>query len=324
MKKLNLKNLATCGIHKIGFGLKKHSPELFLVGGIAAGVATVVVACKETPKALDIWKEHKENVMKIRDIMGDQGLIESREYNEEQGQRDLFIQYVHTGVGFAKTYAPAFALGALSIGCILTSHNVMKKRNLALATAFTALDKSFKGYRSEVVERFGEEVDKQISLGIKPKEVEERSVDENGNEIVTKKTVDSVNPLAMYSPYARFFDAGCTGWEDNPEYNLMFLRAQEKYANDLLRSRAVGQSVGHVFLNEVYDALGIPRSEAGQYVGWVYDPTDDKYDNYISFGIYDVHKENCKDFVNGYEPTILLDFNCDGEIIDRVWKKKKK
>ena len=317
MKKAELMNTVTRGFHKIGFAAKKHSPELFLIGGIAAGVATVVMACKETPKALQIVEEHKKNTLMIRDCMGDQGLIESGEYSEEQGQKDLFIQYVHTGVGLAKTYAPALALGALSIGCILTSHNVMKKRNLALATAFTALDKSFKGYRSEVVERFGEEVDKQLALGIKPKEVEEKTVDENGNEVVTKTTKNVVDPLSIYSPYAKFFDAGCSGWEDNPEYNLMFLRAQEKYVNDLLKSR------GYVFLNEVYDALGIPRTEAGQFVGWVYEPENGDYDNYISFGIYDVNKENCKDFVNGYEPTILLDFNCDGNIIDRVWKKKK-
>lgn len=317
MKKAELMNTVTRGFHKIGFAAKKRSPELFLIGGIVAGVETVVMACKETPKALQIMEEHKKNTLMIRDCMGDQGLIESGEYSDEQGQKDLFIQYVHTGVGLAKTYAPALALGALSIGCILTSHNVMKKRNLALATAFTALDKSFKGYRSEVVERFGEEVDKQLALGIKPKEIEEKTIDENGNEVVTKKTENIVDPLSVYSPYAKFFDAGCTGWEDNPEYNLMFLRAQEKYVNDLLKSR------GYVFLNEVYDALGIPRTEAGQFVGWVYEPENGDYDNYISFGIYDVNKENCKDFVNGYEPTILLDFNCDGNIIDRVWKKKK-
>lgn len=317
MKKAELMNTVTRGIHKIGFGMKKRSPELFLIGGITAGIATVVMACKETPKALQIVEEHKKNTAMIRDCMGDQGLIASGEYSEEQGQKDLFIQYVQTGVGLAKTYAPAIALGALSVGCILTSHNVMRKRNLALATAFTALDKSFKGYRSEVVNRFGEEVDKQLSLGIRPKEVEEKTIDENGNEVVAKTTKNVVDPLSVYSPYAKFFDAGCTGWEDNPEYNLMFLRAQEKYANDLLRTR------GHVFLNEVYDILGIPRTEAGQFVGWVYEPEKDDYDNYISFGIYDVEKENCKDFVNGYEPTILLDFNCDGNIVDRVWKKKK-
>ena len=73
---------------------------------------------------------------------------------------------------------------------------------------------------------------------------------------------------------------------------------------------------GHVYLNEVYDALGIPRSKAGQIVGWVYNPDNPVGDNYIDFGIYQTNRAVARDFVNGYEKVILLDFNVDGNILD--------
>ena len=144
------------------------------------------------------------------------------------------------------------------------------------------------------------------------KEVEETSVDEKtGEEKVTKKTVNVADPN-NYSSYARFFDDGCTGWTKDPEYNLMFLKKQQRYANDLLKSR------GHLFLNEVYDMLGIPRTKAGQVVGWIYDEEYPNGDNFVDFGIYDLYNEKARDFVNGYERTILLDFNVDGDIMNLI------
>ena len=94
----------------------------------------------------------------------------------------------------------------------------------------------------------------------------------------------------------------------------MYLRHQQNYANELLRSR------GYVFLNDVYDMLGIRRTKAGQIVGWVYDEKNPNIDNYIDFGIYNVHYEGARDFVNGFECSILLDFNVDGPIIDLINK----
>ena len=118
--------------------------------------------------------------------------------------------------------------------------------------------------------------------------------------------------LEGYSDYAKFFDEGCREWDKDPEYNLTFLKCQENYANDLLKSK------GHLFLNEVYDMLGIPRTKAGQIVGWIYDEENPIGDNYVDFGIYDVYKEANRNFVNGYERNILLDFNVDGDILSKI------
>lgn len=111
------------------------------------------------------------------------------------------------------------------------------------------------------------------------------------------------------SQYARFFDEGSPAWSKDSEYNLMFLKQQQQYANDLLKKR------GHIFLNEIYDMLGIPRTKAGAVVGWVYDENNPIGDNYVSFGITDERNAN---FVNGYEKSVLLDFNVDGNIWDKI------
>ena len=171
------------------------------------------------------------------------------------------------------------------------------------------ISKGFKEYRGRVVERFGEELDKELKYNIKAKKVEETVVDKNGKEKTVEKTVNVADPN-LYSEYARFFDDGCNGWTKDSEYNLFFLKQQQAWANDILKER------GHLFLNEVYDMLGIPRTKAGQVVGWIYDEKNPVGDNFVDFGIYDYNRPKCRDFVNGYERTILLDFNVDGNIWD--------
>lgn len=307
MEKTEVMNKASRALHNVEFKLKKRSPEILVAVGVVGTIASAVMACKATLKVNDILNETKENVTKIHDCMADEGLKESGKYTEEDGKKDLTIVYTQTGVKLVKLYGPAIALGALSLGCILTSNNILRKRNVALAAAYATVDKSFKEYRSRVVDRFGEEVDRQLKYNIKAKEVEEVVVDENGEEKVVKRNVE-IADIDGYSEYARFFDELSSYYEKDSEYNLMFLRKQQRYANDLLRSK------GRLFLNEVYDMLDIPRTKAGQVVGWVYDPDNPNVDNYVSFGIYDVDKQTCRQFVNGVERAILLDFNVDGNV----------
>ena len=301
MKSEMMKNV-TRGLNRVAFQLKKKSPELLLIGGVACGVACVVTACKATRKVDTILEEAKDAVDKIHEVKDHPEKYDA-EYSEEDAKKDLAVTYFQTGLKLAKLYAPTIALGALSVTAILGSHNIMKKRNIALAAAYATVDKSFKDYRSRVVERFGDDLDK---------EVEETITDEDGKEQTVKKNINVVENASDVSEYAKFFDSASINWEKNPETNLMFLRAQQQYANDLLVAR------GHLFLNEVYDMLGIERTKAGQVVGWIYDPKNPNGDNYVDFGIYDVNKPKNRDFVNGYEPVILLDFNVDGNIWDKM------
>ena len=306
MKINNLVNSATRTFNRAGLKLKKHSPEIMVTAGVIGVVASAVMACKATTKASSIVDEMKEEMDKIHKAAD---MVDEEIYSEEDLKKDTSIVYIQTGVKFAKLYGPSIALGALSITSILVGHNILRKRNLALAAAYTAIDTSFKAYRGRVVERFGKELDKELRYNIKAKEVEETVIDEKtGKEKVVKKTIDVVDPNE-YSDYARFFDDGCNGWSKDPEFNLMFLKQQQSYANDLLKTR------GHLFLNEVYDLLGIQRTKAGNIVGWIYDEKNPVGDNFVDFGIYDINRPKNRDFVNGYERTIILDFNVDGDIL---------
>ena len=308
MNMSNIVNSATKTFHRVGFQIKKHSPEILLVTGITGIVTSAVMACKATTKVDAIIEESKKSIDMIHEGM-EAGNICDVEYTEEDGKKDLAIVYIQTGVKFAKLYGPSVLLGLTSIGCILASNNIIHKRNVALSAAYTAIDRSFKGYRSRVIERFGESMDRELRYNIKTQEVKETVVDEEtGKKKTVKSTVSIVDPNT-YSDYARFFDEYCAGWTKDAEYNLMFLRQQQNYANELLKSR------GHLFLNEVYDMLGIDRTKAGNIVGWVYDEKHPVGDNFVDFGIYVLDNEKARDFVNGRERSILLDFNVDGDIL---------
>lgn len=287
--------------------VEKHSPEILLGVGVVGVVATTVTACKATMKLNDILDECSETRDKIKEVASNPN-YEDR-YTEEDAQKDLTINYVQTGVKIAKLYAPSVALGVFSVGCLLGSHNVMQKRNAALSAAYLTVDKSFKEYKQRVIDRVGEEVEKEIRYGIKAEEIETTVQNEDGTETTVTETVKTMDPT-LYSDYARFFDEASPYWQKDPEYNMVFLKAQQQYANDLLRAK------GRLFLNDVYEMLGIDKTKAGQIVGWVYDEENPNGDNFVDFGIYDMSKERVRAFVNGYEANILLDFNVDGNIWD--------
>ena len=310
MKKLDLVNTLTRTLGKTGLKLQKYSPEILVVTGIVGVVVSAVMACKATTKASEIVEDMNEKMDTIHEVSE---TATSEEYSEEDLKKDTAIVYVQTGVKFLKLYGPSLALGALSIGCILASTHILKTRNLAIAAAYSAIDKGFKDYRGRVIERFGKDLDRELRYNIKAKTIEENVVDENGEVNAVEKTVEVVNPNE-HSVYAKCFDESCAGWSKDPEFNLMFIRRQQDYANEVLTKR------GYIFLNEVYKMLGFQATKAGQIVGWFYDPENPDHtgDNYVDFGIYDVHKEKNRDFVNGYERCIWLDFNVDGNILDLI------
>lgn len=309
MNKLELVNSMTRTFHKVGFKFKKHSPEILVGAGIVGTVAGAVMACKATLKVNEVVDEAKENIEKIHTAVETGKTEAGLDYSVEDSKKDLTIVYAQTGVKFAKLYGPAIVVGGLSIASILTGHKILRTRYVATAAAYAAVDKSFKEYRGRVIERFGKELDKELRYNIKAQEVDEVTPNEDGSETITKKTVQLTDPN-VFSEYARIYDDGCTGWSKDPERNLTFLIMQQNFANDKLRSR------GHLLLNEVYDMLGMPRSKAGMVVGWVFDEENGVGDNFVDFGIFDVNKPKSRDFVNGYEKAIVLDFNVDGNIYE--------
>ena len=300
-------------LHKVGFKLKKHSPEILIVTGVIGIVTSTVMACKATTKVNDIVDETKDMVDKIHDaVENKKHTSDGEEYTQEVANKDLTIVYAQTGLKFVKLYGPAVAIGIASIGCIVGSNHILRKRNIALAAALTAMETSFKEYRGRLIDRFGKDLDRELRFGIKAKEVEEKVVDEKGRETTVTKTVEVVDPNAIHSIYSVVFCEGNSGWTRNAELNKVFLIQQQNYANDKLKLNGV------LTLNEVYDMIGAPRTAYGQIAGWVYTDDSSIGDNFVDFGIFDVNNEKACDFVNGYEKSIILDFNCIGNILEYI------
>ena len=311
MNKTEILNKVTRTFYKTAFKLKKHSPEILMVAGAVGVVTSTVMACKATLKVDEIMEETHDNVDKIHEATETGVTCAGKSYSQEDSKMDLTIVYVQTGAKLAKLYAPAVAVGALSLTAMISSHVILKKRNIALAAAYTALDKGFKEYRGRVIERFGKELDHELRYNLKAVEVEEKVVKEDGTEETVTTTVNAVDPTTL-SDYTFIYDDGCDGWTKDPELNKFFLKSQERYANERLQKK------GHLFLNEVLDMLGLPRTSTGQVVGWIYDEKHPNGDNFVDFGLLDVANERTRDFLNGYERSVLLNFNVDGPIMDLI------
>ena len=288
---------------KAGLKLKKHSPEILVVGGVVGLVASGVMACKATTKLSAILDDSKEQIELFDKVAANPEMV-NEEYTVEDAEKDKKIVKVQTAVKVAKLYAPSIAVGVVSIGAIFASNNIMRKRNVALGAAYATVDRAFKDYRNRVVDRFGEELDKELRYNLKTKEVKETVEDENGKKKTVKKNIKYMDS-PMPSEFAVIYDDGCAGWTKDPEDNKFFLIQQQRYANERLKRR------GYLSLNEVYELLGFPSTKAGQVVGWLYDCKDPNYkgDNFVDFGLYNVDYEPNRDFVNGYERNIILDFN---------------
>jgi Family of unknown function (DUF6353) len=277
--------------------LQKSSPQILFGAGVVGVVSSTVLACRATLKAEEVLQTHKERMTLVKTMEI------SDEYSDQDQRKDVTIVYTKTVVEMLKLYAPAIIVGGIAIAALTSSNRILTRRNAGLTAAYSALDKGFRQYRARVIDKYGEEEDRNFRYGSQEVEI-------LNEKTGRKKKVDRVDPTGV-SGYARFFDPLNSNWSRDPEYNLVFLKCQQNYANEMLRAR------GHVLLNDVYDSLGIPRSKAGAVVGWVLNKNNEG-DNYISFGIFDQNTQEIRDFVNGYEGSILLDFNVDGVVYDKI------
>ena len=298
--------------------VKSNDAEILIVAGIIGVIGSTVMACRATTKACDILDEAKENLESVHKVADDAELCEKHGYTPEVRKKDVALIYAQTTMKLMACYAPAVIIGGFSIAGILTSHNIMRKRNAAITAAFTATSKAFKEYRGRVVERFGADVDKELRYNIKAKKIEETITDEDGKTKKVKKTVGVVDTNAA-TDYTQFvIDSSMVSWwSDNLDYMMLYLKSEQQYATDKLRA------CKHIFLNEILERLDLPKTPEGQLAGWVWTPEheEDMGDGFVDFNIDVTHREN-PDFPNGLERVITLDFNCDGNIYELMKTKK--
>lgn len=295
---------------KAEFAIKKNSPEILLGAGIVGFVGTVVLACKATCRADEVLEFHRRKIKDINDAkeIADADPEGEMSYDIEIYRQDKAIRYLKTTGSLAKLYAPTIAVGTLSLACILTSRNIMQKRYLGVVAAYNGLSAAFEEYRKRVRDEYGDGLDKHFRYGTTYDELP--VYDENGKKTKEKEQVEKTE-TGMVIPNddsCRFFDSSNPNWDKNPTFSMMWLRGQQNILNDILHTR------GHVFLNEVYDALGFPHTPQGAVLGWI----DGEGDDCIDFGLYDQNKESVRRFVNGVDNVIMLEFNHDGVIWDKI------
>lgn len=307
MKLNKINGLAIRRIKHTNLLIKKSSPEILLFGGILGVITSTILACRATLNVQETIAQTNDTI----DLIKANREISTEEiYEEEAFQKDLAVAKVYGAMNLVRLYVPSVIVGSVSIGALIGSHHILNQRNMALISAYKLVDEAFKKYRKRVIESVGEDGDNYFRYGGEKKDF--KLVERKKKE----KVDDSDTPKCMLvgdedlSMYAKFFDSSSPQWKKTSTLNYFFLRGQQAYANDMLKVN------GHVFLNEVYDSLGIPRTKAGAIVGWIYN--SEKGDNFIDFNIHNPLNELNRDFVNGYENAILLDFNVDGIIYDLI------
>jgi len=304
---------------KIGFGrtkfwVKRNSPEILTGTGIVLSVVSIALAIVETRRLDNAIVPDQKKIRKIKEEIKTPAPVQPGE-EPINYKKELWKTRGHMAFNVCKLYAPSFISFALSVACILSSHKIMKGRNLALAAAYATLDNGYRAYRARVAERFGKEVENEIYRGIHKDKV--IVIDKDGNEVEKTLPVEHVDPA---SDWAVWFDESNRNWENNGILNLEWLELQERYANQMLKSR------GYLFLSEVYKLLDIDdevipnlKLQGSHVVGWLYDPKDPTRDSYVSFGLRDretgEYSERALQIKKYGERNILVDFNVDGDIL---------
>lgn len=297
----NLKSTAQGLSGKTTLAGMKYGPHVMMGLGIVGYGVSMYLTYKAALKVEGVNAEAKENFEKIQH---GHETYDPECYSEQDYKEDLKKAVIKKYVNLAIVFAPAIGMGVISTALVLGSHGILTQRNLALVAAYKALDLGFRSYRKNVIAEFGPEKDEEFRFGKKTKVLELQETNESG-EIVKKQ--EEVPAHLEASIYARWFDKKTSSqFRDDPIHSLNYLTNVQNHMNDILQSR------GFVFLNEVYNDLGMEWSTAGQIVGW---RKDGDGNGYVDFGL---HAPRNILLMQGKEATALLDFNVDGIMADAI------
>lgn len=295
----------------MNFGLIKTNvmdnlPHILTGAGIAGVVVTTVMAGKSACKAKEILDEAKETKASIEEVHDNPDAFP--DYTEKDYKNDIRGLHVSTALSMVKTFWKPAVTGILSLGAITTGHISLTQKNIELAKANAGLNATciaisgaFAQYRERVREKYGKEADYNLLYGAEEVEIEE--IDEKGKK---KKTKCHVMRSDNKSPYIAVFDEYAQAYRGDKVLDEMFLRAEERYANDILWANADDT----LFLNQVRERLGLPLTQAGQYLGW-------KKDKDITYKIsFNIKAKERLDEDGITRVVYFLDFNCDGNVLE--------
>ena len=300
--KISLPTAISTRIAKQALLAQKNSPRLLFVGGIALMGATVVTSARATLQLGDVLA----CIVDDREAVADAQVRNPDKYSDRDIQKLNMYITLKGAANIAKLYLPSIALGVAAVACLTSSHNQLSRRNAGLSAALAATERALDNYRGRIRENLGEDKELELWRGV---QTEEKVVlDDEGRETKSKT---KVKVGGGYSPYARIWGRDTSNeWDPRSEYNLAKLRSVQNLCTMRLNHR------GHLFLNEVFDELGLDRTAAGAVVGWK-SLANGGADGFVDLGVLGTNPQEeltYLDFATGREDHLLLDFNVDGEI----------
>ena len=286
---------------KLGLTLKQASPEILIGGGLILGLAAMIVACSKMKETEEVKEDLQEEIEVVRD-------------SEVEGTKEYVLGHVKAGgkavLRYLKIFWIPILLEIMSICAIWYSHGMMVKRNTYLTSAAVALTQQLENYRGRVRNKIGEEAENDLYYNLTPTKIEETVVDENGKEKKTKVT-KKVMENGLENPWDRVLDSSNRNYGSTPGSLTAFLRMSMETLERTMKMRATDHSNGWLRLNEVYDFLGMERTELGEQYGWIYSRFDPRYmETHLDFGLSDMSNQIVKQFMDGLQPVIPLHFNC--------------
>lgn len=279
--------------------VRKNSPTILVVAGVVGFGATVIMAAKAAKHVDPVIEDHKAK----REALGDVSKNAPTEVRREH-QVQLTQLYVNTGARVAKIYGPTVVVGTLSAASILWGHKILSGRHVATMAAYSGLMEQFNSYRDRVRKTLGEGPERDIYNGAHGEYVEDP---DHKGEYKMQPVFDKDEST---NACRRWFDETNAYFTKNPASNKMWLTGVQSHMNDLLQLR------GHLFLNDVLDALHMPRCAEGQQLGWLWEAGTG--DDFVDFGFMTSHDPHTTAFRNGVENTVRLNFNVDGIIWDMI------
>ena len=293
---------------KAAMSAEKHSPELLVGAGLIMGVAAGVSACKATLKAEEVLDEIKEDIETVKEAAE---RAPEEKYSKADKARDLTVAYSKGAGKLCRLYWKPLLLGGLSIASILSGHNILRRRHLALVCAYGTLEKSYEKLYKRVASEFSEDAANRFSNGLKP--ADDPRV-EKGKKGAKNAKISLLDPDKVLGPYTYIFGPDNPQWTGNLDYDIMFLQGHQRFANDCLTTR------GYLTLSSLFQEMhNYEWMDKGSFVtGWVL--PEHYYQNtcepYINFNISRVFK----DYQDGNGPVevLMLNFNCDGYIWDKI------
>ena len=299
--KINFKNIYNTAKTYI----VKAAPGIMIGTGIVSVAVGAYKAAEVTPEAKEAIAEFKAT----RDA------IEQHEEDPEARRECIKSGYRTLGNTLLHAYAKPFLFMSGGTALILGGHGIVSKKLATTTASLISTDRLFRNYRNNVIEDQGEEADFRYRTGIKTVNVETVEQDVRGRKRKVNKEYDVIDEIAG-NPFLKFFDESNPNFTKNPTQNLDFLNTRLSFLN----RRFIAE--GFMSLNDVLYDLGFNRCAEGSVYGWIYDPDDPNCHNEIDIGIKDIRRTTIQNAINGYEPVILLNFNVDGLIIDKLPKFK--